>query len=77
MSAVSDFPLSPTHNERKSPNIPKSPKVDSISLKSPKVSLRSPSQTERIFDFDDSEPKTPRSPRKFNYEEEDRDTSGK
>lgn len=73
---LSDYPPSPTVNEQKSPNYPKSPKFD-INLKSPKVSLRSPSQTERIFDFDENEPKTPRSPRKFNYEDESRDTSGK
>ncbi|RZC40839.1 hypothetical protein BDFB_007916 [Asbolus verrucosus] len=45
--------------------------------KSPKVQLCSPSQTERVFDFNQSTcpkspnlpPKSPRSPRSFNYEE--------
>lgn len=57
--------------------------MDNISLKSPKVSLSSPSQTERIFDFTEHESrsssvavKSPRSPRKFNYEEETRDVAG-
>lgn len=60
---------------------PKSTKIDTINLKSPKVSLSSPSQTERIFDFDEHEPRSPnmptrspRSPRKFNFEEENRES---
>ncbi|XP_018572308.1 uncharacterized protein LOC108911771 [Anoplophora glabripennis] len=73
----------------KSPNqnYPRSPKTDSASLKSPKVSLSSPSQTERaVFDFNQSiprspnmpikSPRSPRSPRKFTYEENGRDTAG-
>ncbi|XP_044263648.1 uncharacterized protein LOC123010647 isoform X2 [Tribolium madens] len=64
------------HHEQKSPIYPRSPLVER-SAKSPKVQLCSPSQTERIFDFNQSTgpkspnlpPKSPRSPRSFNYEE--------
>lgn len=73
----------------KSPNqsYPRSPKTENKGLKSPKVSLSSPSQTERaVFDFNQTIPKSPnmpiksprspRSPRKLPYEENGRDTAG-
>ncbi|KAJ8947335.1 hypothetical protein NQ314_008639 [Rhamnusium bicolor] len=55
-----------------------------MGIKSPKVSLSSPSRTERaMFDFNQSGPrspnipiKSPRSPRKFNYDEDGRETAG-
>lgn len=65
-------PKSPIYAEQKSPNYPRSPLLER-SAKSPKVQLSSPSQTERIFDFNQSSPnlppKSPRSPRAFNYED--------
>ncbi|KAJ8925559.1 hypothetical protein NQ315_009399 [Exocentrus adspersus] len=62
---------------------PRSPKSENVGLKSPKVSLSSPSRTERAaFDFNQTSPrspnmpvKSPRSPRKFTYEENGRDTA--
>ncbi|XP_015836898.1 uncharacterized protein LOC659254 isoform X2 [Tribolium castaneum] len=65
------------HHEQKSPNYPRSPLLER-GAKSPKVQLSSPSQTERIFDFNQSTGpkspnlplKSPRSPRSFNLQEE-------
>ncbi|KAJ8957625.1 hypothetical protein NQ318_017514 [Aromia moschata] len=74
-----DPPKSPKGGDpQRSPGYPRSPKTDKIGIVSPKVSLSSPSQTERaVFDFNQSGPrspnsscKSPRSPRKFNYEED-------
>jgi hypothetical protein len=69
-------PKSPIYAEQKSPSYPRSPLLER-GTKSPKVQLCSPSRAERIFDFNQGTcpkspilpPKSPRSPRSFNYEE--------
>ncbi|XP_068895386.1 uncharacterized protein [Tenebrio molitor] len=69
-------PKSPIYAEQKSPSYPRSPLLER-GTKSPKVQLCSPSRAERIFDFNQGAcpkspilpPKSPRSPRSFNYEE--------
>ncbi|KAJ8974986.1 hypothetical protein NQ317_003175 [Molorchus minor] len=62
-------------------SLPATPKSETIAIKSPKVSLSSPSQTERaMFDFNQCGPrspsaKSPRSPRKFTYDGDARETT--
>ncbi|XP_072389214.1 uncharacterized protein [Diabrotica undecimpunctata] len=76
-----DIPKSPL-SEQKSPSYQRSPKFSKMTVNSPKVSLSSPSQTEKIFDFADADfrpiksPRSPRSPKKFNYEDDSRDVPG-
>ncbi|CAG9813185.1 unnamed protein product [Phaedon cochleariae] len=79
--------LSKPAMDQKSPNH-QSSKIDKMGLKSPKVSLRSPSHSERaIFDFCESDsvrlpsksprsPRSPRSPSKPSYEDEIRNVPG-
>ncbi|XP_044746467.1 uncharacterized protein LOC123308014 isoform X2 [Coccinella septempunctata] len=69
-------PKSPIPSEQKSPTYPRSPS-ERISNKSPKVQLSSPGRVDgrndRVFDFSNSAsgtPKSPRSPRSFNYDGE-------
>ncbi|XP_056638859.1 uncharacterized protein LOC130446550 [Diorhabda sublineata] len=76
-------PRSPTfHADQKSPNYQRSPKISKMGINSPKVSLSSPSQTEKIFNFAETDfrpnksPRSPRSPKKFNYDDGPRDTPG-
>ncbi|KAG5872428.1 hypothetical protein JTB14_011928 [Gonioctena quinquepunctata] len=80
---IRDPPTEPPKSP-KSPNY-HSPKMEKIAARSPKVSLCSPSHSDReIFNFCQIEPRpppvksprSPRSPNKFNYDEEYREVAG-
>ncbi|CAH1111291.1 unnamed protein product [Psylliodes chrysocephalus] len=77
--AHTELPKSPITEQKSPTSYQRSPKVRSMGLSSPKVSLRSPSRTEKIFDFGESDyrpsksPRSPRSPMKFSYDDEIRD----
>lgn len=77
--AHTELPKSPITEQKSPTSYQRSPKVRSMGLSSPQVSLRSPSRTEKIFDFGESDyrpsksPRSPRSPMKFSYDDEIRD----